>query len=132
MNWKFAIFSPEHSSSMHIRRMAQMYCQKPFDQGDNDRMSKDELEDAMTYMHEYFHFIESKESIPTLDYILDKAKAAIRKYGTNGLIIDPFNEVSATRKSGTREDEHIRDFITLLGSDSLKLLIAIRIALNAI
>jgi twinkle protein len=111
-NWKFAIFSPEHSSSMHIRRMAQMYCQKPFDQGDNDRMSKDELEDAMTYMHEYFHFIESKESIPTLDYILDKAKAAIRKYGTNGLIIDPFNEVSATRKSGTREDEHIRDFIS--------------------
>ena len=111
-NWKFAIFSPEHSSSMHIRRMLQMYCQKPFDLGESNRMTKLELEDAMNWINEYFYFIETKDSVPNLDYILEKAKASIRKYGTNGLIIDPFNEVSATRKSGTREDEHVRDFIS--------------------
>jgi len=94
-NWKFAIFSPEHSSSMHIRRMVQMYCQKPFDVGEVDRMTKDELERAMNWINEYFYLIETKDSVPSLDYILEKAKASIRKYGTNGLIIDPFNEVSA-------------------------------------
>ena len=29
------------------------------------------------------------------------------------MIIDPFNEVSAKREGNTREDEHIRDFISL-------------------
>ena len=32
-NWRFAIFSPEHSTSMHIRRLVQMHLQKNFDEG---------------------------------------------------------------------------------------------------
>ena len=41
--WRFAIFSPEHSTSMHIRRLVQMYLQKPFDEHIKNRMSKTEL-----------------------------------------------------------------------------------------
>mgnify|MGYP005831281297 FL=1 len=35
------------------------------------------------------------------------------KYGCDGLVIDPYNEVSALR-GNMREDEHIRDFISKL------------------
>ena len=32
-NWKFAIFSPEHSTAMHIRRLAEKVVGQPFDRG---------------------------------------------------------------------------------------------------
>ena len=50
---------------------------------------------------------------PSIDLILSIAKSSIFKHGINGLVIDPFNEVSAKRVGNTREDEHIRDFISL-------------------
>ncbi len=111
-NWKFTIFSPEHSTSMHIRRLSQMFLEKPFDDGESNRMTPEELRNAMQWIDEHFYFIESKESVPDIDYILDASKKSVRKYGCHGIIIDPYNEVSATRKGNAREDEHIRDFIS--------------------
>ena len=43
---------------------------------------------------------------------MDIAKSSVRKYGVNGIVIDPYNEVSAKRSGNAREDEHIRDFIS--------------------
>ena len=111
--WSFAMFSPEHSTSMHIRRMVQMYLKKPFDEGLKNRMTKAELNEALAFIHKHFYFIETKDAIPSIDLILSIAKSAIYKHGINGLVIDPFNEVSAVRQGNQREDEHIRDFISL-------------------
>ena len=65
------------------------------------------------YITYHFYFIETKDSIPSINLILDIAKSAVYKHGIKGLIIDPFNEVSAIRSGNQREDEHIRDFISL-------------------
>jgi twinkle protein len=110
--WKFAIFSPEHSTSMHIRRMTQMYCQKAFDEGFGNRMSRTELVEAMGFIDKHFYFIESKDAVPEIDLIIDIAKSSVYKHGVNGIVIDPYNEVSAKREGNQREDEHIRDFIS--------------------
>ena len=111
--WKFAVFSPEHSTAMHIRRLVQMYIMKPFDEGLGNRMDKTELNQALEFIHEHFYFIETRESVPEIELILEIAKSSIFKFGINGLIIDPYNEISATRKGNQREDEHIRDFISM-------------------
>ena len=111
--WSFALFSPEHSTSMHIRRLLQMYTGKSFDEGFGNRMSKTEMLDALEFIHNHFYFIETKDAIPSIDLILNIAKSAIYKHGIKGLVIDPFNEVSAIRSGNQREDEHIRDFISL-------------------
>ena len=111
--WKFAVFSPEHSTQFHIRRMVQMYIQKGFDEGFSNRMSKEELNKAIDFIHKHFFFIETKDSVPSIDLILSIVKSSIFKHGINGLVIDPFNEVSAKRSGNVREDEHIRDFISL-------------------
>jgi len=111
--WTFALFSPEHSTSMHIRRLVQMYLGKSFDEGFSNRMSKSELNQGLDFIHKHFFFIETKDSIPSIDLILNIAKSAIYKHGVKGLVIDPFNEVSAIRQGNQREDEHIRDFISL-------------------
>ena len=111
-DWKFAVFSPEHSTKMHIRRLAAMIVEKPFDQGFNGRMSEQELKNAVNWIHEHFLFIETREHTPHIDKIHEICRGAIQKFGVNGLVIDPYNEVDASRRGSYREDEHIRDFIS--------------------
>ena len=110
--WRFAIFSPEHSTANHIRRLAEKVLSKPFDIGPTERMTKQELTEAMSFLHDRFHFIESKDSLPTIEWLLGKAKAACMRFGVKGIIIDPYNEIDATREGNKREDEHIRDLIS--------------------
>lgn len=110
---KFAIFSPEQSTQMHLRRLVQMHTNKSFDPGFTNRLSKEELTDALAYIHKHFFFIETRDSVPKISLILDIAKSATQKFGVHGIIIDPYNEVDASRPGNQREDEHIRDFISI-------------------
>ena len=110
--WKFAVFSPEHSTANHIRRLSEKVVRKPFDEGPSQRMTKSELGEAMMFLDDKFHFIEAEESVPTIDWLLAKARAACLRHGVKGIIIDPYNEIDATRDGNKREDEHIRDLIS--------------------
>ena len=109
--WQFAVFSPEHSPAQHIRRLAEKRLRKPFDIGLNERMTEDELNAAMKFMDSHYHFIQTQE-VPDIVWILEKAKAAIYRYGVKGIVIDPYNEVNSERPAGLREDEHIRELIS--------------------
>ena len=111
-DWKFAIFSPEHSTPMHIRRLLQMQTGKSFEEGFEQKMTQEEMVSSIELLNEHFFFLETRDAVPSIDYILDVARSAVLKYGVKALIIDPYNEVSAERKSNQREDEHIRDFIS--------------------
>ena len=62
--------------------------------------------------HDHFYFIESDDSTPDIDWLLDKARIAVMRNGVKGVIIDPYNEISAKREGTKREDEHIRDLIS--------------------
>ena len=110
--WRFAIFSPEHSTANHIRRLSEKVVQLPFDVGPNKRMSETDREYALDFLDGNFHFIESEDEVPTIDWVLEKARAACLRHGIKGLIIDPYNEIDTARDRNKREDEHIRDLIS--------------------
>jgi twinkle protein len=110
-NWSFAIFSPEHSTPNHIRRLLEKRCRKPFDIGTSARINQEELNNGIEFLDKHFRFIENTEEIPNIEFILTKAKLAKRRFGINGLVIDPFNQISPDRDYSKREDEHIRDII---------------------
>ena len=111
-DWKFAVFSPEHSTPNHLRRLAEKVVRKPFDVGPSERMSADDLVSAMQFLDDRFFFIESEDNVPSIDWLLAKARAACLNYGVKGIIIDPYNEIDASRSDNKREDEHIRDLIS--------------------
>ena len=110
--WKFGVFSPEHSTTYHIRRLAELYCRKHFDEGPTARMTQDDLKRSIEWIQEHFVFIESKNSVPNINWLLERARAACVRHGINGLVVDPYNEIDASRTAGKREDEHIRDMIS--------------------
>ena len=109
--WKFAIFSPEHSTANHLRRLSEKVVRKPFDSFGGDRMTATEALEAVYKMDNHFYFIEAHENVPDIDWILSKVKVACLRYGINGVIIDPYNEVSMNLHAGAREVDHIRDLI---------------------
>ncbi len=110
--WKFAIFSPEHSTPQHIRRVVEKIAKKGFDIGSQNRMNKEELKNSLRILNNNFYFMENKDKIPNIEWILEKAKQSILKFGVKGVIIDPYSEINSTREGNKREDEHIRDIIS--------------------
>ena len=81
VNWNFAVFSPEHSTPNHIRRLLEKRCRKPFDIGTTARISQTELNNGIDFLDKHFRFIENTEEIPNIDYILTKAKRAKQRFG---------------------------------------------------
>lgn len=110
--WKFGIFSPEHGVASHVRRLTEKIVAMPFDNGPSPRMGRGLLESAMQTMEDSFFFVESQEALPNIDWILDRARIGVRRFGLKGIVIDPYNMIDSRRDGNKREDEHIRDLIS--------------------
>ena len=111
--WKFAVCSFENPPAMHIAKLAEKITGKPFYSGIKERMSEDELSEAMSFIEDHFMFLESKDgNLSTIDSIIDRTKQAIMR-GANGLLIDPYNYVEST---GGEEHSSISQMLTRITS----------------
>ncbi len=96
-DWKFAICSFENQPEIHISRLMEIYTRKRFFDG-RDRMTDQEKDDAFEWVQEHFLFIDSQGEEPsTLDSILDRARAAVKRMGVRGLVIDPYNYIDLNK-----------------------------------
>jgi hypothetical protein len=50
--------------------------------------------------------------MPSIDFILDKAKDAVYRHGIRGLVIDPYNEVDHQRPNNQTETEYVSRLLT--------------------
>lgn len=108
-DWKFAIASFENVPEVHIARLMEIYTGKRFHEGAN-RMEEFEMREAFKWVNDHFLFIDQGEEPNTLDSILTRARAAVRRMGIRGLVIDPYNYIDLDR-SGT-ETEAISQMLT--------------------
>lgn len=103
-DWKFAVASFENSPEIHISRLMEIYLRKRFFEG-RDRMSEEEKNEAFTWVKDHFLFIDSAGEEPnTLDSILTRARAAVKRMGIRGMVIDPYNYIDLDRKDTTETD----------------------------
>jgi twinkle protein len=110
-DWKFAVCSFENQPEIHISRLMEIYTRKRFFEG-RDRMGESEKEEAFKFVKEHFLFIDTNGEEPsTLDSILERARAAVKRMGVRGLIIDPYNYIELPRGDGT-ETAAISDMLT--------------------
>lgn len=111
--WKFAIFSPENQPiSQHASQIAKCYLGKQFFDGYANRMTREELQSAKRWMKDRYYFILPPDDSLTVDHILEKTEVIISRYGINGLIIDPWNELDHSRKVQYTETEYISSALT--------------------
>ena len=110
-DWKFALCSFENQPEIHIARLMEIYTGKKFYSG-QEQMNGQEKEFAFQFVQDHFLFIDINGEEPsTLQSILERAKAAVKRIGIRGLVIDPYNYIELDR--GTKsETEAISNMLT--------------------
>jgi len=109
--WKFAICSFENSVEEHASKLAEKAKGLPFWDGPTHRMSESELGTALDWINRHFFPIRAEDEAPTIDWILETARAAVKRYGIRGLCIDPYNEVEHRRANGQTETEYVSEIL---------------------
>jgi twinkle protein len=111
-DWRFVIFSPENGKEMHVAKLAEKIIEKPIDPKSPSRMTLNEFSQGSLVVHKYFSFIVSEDfqTLATVDWILDKARVAILRYGIKGIVIDPYNEIH--RDSNEPEKDFISKMLS--------------------
>jgi twinkle protein len=105
--WRFALCSFENPPAEHIAKLAEKHAGLPFWDGPRQRMSEVELRTAMDWVADRFYLLRFDDEAPTIDAILDKARAAVMRHGVRGLIIDPYNELEHQRPASVSETEYV-------------------------
>lgn len=115
---RFAICSPENQPiHRHLAKLCRLHVGKPFHDGPSERMTAAEREEARSWLAERVRFIcphEDDRGGYSLANILDLCRAEIQRFGVNGIVIDPWNELEHRYPPGMREDQYIaQSLITL-------------------
>ncbi|XP_076951740.1 twinkle homolog protein, chloroplastic/mitochondrial-like [Bidens hawaiensis] len=115
--WKFALCSMENKVREHARKLLEKRIKKPFFDvryGQSvERMSKEEFEDGKKWLSDTFHLIRCEnDCLPSINWVLGLAKAAVLRHGVNGLVIDPYNELDHQRPPNQTETEYVSQMLT--------------------
>jgi twinkle protein len=110
-DWKFVVCSFENQPETHIVRLMEIYTGLRFHDG-RDRMDAYTRDQAFKWVNEHFIFMDTNGEEPsTLDSILERARASVKRMGIRGMVIDPYNYIDMSRKD-TAETEAISNMLT--------------------
>ena len=111
--WKFVVCSPENQPlKRHVAKLLEKSVGKPFRNGLIPKMDSPDLMQGLDWLNDHVHFILPPEDDLTVDSILSIAKSAVLKYGINGLVIDPWNELDHSRPNNMSETDYISQSLT--------------------
>jgi twinkle protein len=105
--WKFAAFSPENGKELHTIKLVEKRVEMSADPKHKDRMSFDTFYQGSLWVRQHWTFIESKDEMPTLDWILERATDAVLRKGIKGLIIDPWNRIEKKMDGFRAETDYV-------------------------
>jgi twinkle protein len=111
-NEKWGFFSPETGEANHIADLCEIWCGQPFFDGPTPRMSEAEMMTAMAWLNERIFLLGAVDHTPSIDWLLERGRAAVLRYGVTNLVIDPYNEIEASRPDKLTETEFISQLIS--------------------
>lgn len=77
------------------------------------RMSISEVDEGIDWLKERMFLIRCEDDdLPSIDWVLKLAKAAVLRHGIRGLIIDPYNEVDHQRPKNMTETEYVSGMLS--------------------
>lgn len=117
VGWKFALCSMENRVREHARKLLEKRMKKPFFDvryGKSvERMTVEDLEVGKKWLSDTFHLIRCEnDCLPSINWVLNLAKAAVLRHGVNGLVIDPYNELDHQRPPNQTETEYVSQMLT--------------------
>lgn len=111
--WVIGMCSPENWPLQgHIAKLLEKYTGFPFAEGPSQRLSHQDLASGLQWIQDHFVFVSPPEDHLTMDKILELARQTVLRYGINGLVIDPWNELDHSRPGNLSETEYISQCLT--------------------
>mmetsp|Transcript_1495 Transcript_1495/g.4334 ORF Transcript_1495/g.4334 Transcript_1495/m.4334 type:complete len:385 (-) Transcript_1495:1518-2672(-) len=117
--WTFAMCSMEKNAKDHTRQLLEKRMRQPFFDlpyaGSVPRMSWSDVEAGIGWLEERIFLIRYEDNeLPSVDWVLDLARAAVLRHGIRGLIIDPYNELDHQRPPSMTETEYVSQMLSKL------------------
>ncbi|WP_337183831.1 bifunctional DNA primase/helicase [Shinella sp.] len=109
---RWAIFSPETGHENQIADLCEIWAGNPFYDGPTLRMSPGDVQNALLWLQERVFLIGTLEHTPSIDWLLERARAAVIRYGVTNIVLDPYNEIEASRPSTLTETEFVSQLIS--------------------
>jgi twinkle protein len=104
--WKICLFSPEnYPMKRYVSTLLEYHLGKPFF-GTNS-LTPEEILSARQWLNTHVSFLLPTDDTPTIDELLRLAQTQVYRYGIEGLVLDPWNEISHDRPAGQTETEYI-------------------------
>lgn len=111
-DWRFGICSFENTVTEHLIKLSEKYKGVPFWDGFGvGRMGEGDVQQALQWLNDRFFFIRAEDETPTIDWVLEIARALVMRYGIRGLVLDPYNEFDHKRPKGVTETEYISSML---------------------
>ena len=115
--WTFGVCSMEKKVHEHARQLIEKRMRKPFFDAPYsrgaERLTPQDLEEGLNWVDDHFHLVRCEDDeLPSIDWVLNTAKAAVMRYGIRGLVVDPYNELDHQRPDGVTETEYVSKLLT--------------------
>lgn len=106
--WTIGVCSPENQPiERHLAGIIAAHLGMPFNDGPTQRMCREQYEAGKRWAAEHFAFVLPES--PTIDALLEKARALVFRFGIQGLVIDPWNEIEHSVPKGMNETLYISE-----------------------
>lgn len=106
-DWRFVIYPPENlPGEEYMSCLLEIWAGMPFDDGPTPRMTPDVVQAGIQFLNDHFVILDPGDDEQTLDGILKQARAFVKRWGANGLVIDPWNEVDHEIRAGESEHDY--------------------------
>lgn len=107
--WKWGVYSAENiPHEVHIADLMEQYVGKPYNEGYRPRITPEEHDKALGFIHDHFRFISPPEDEDTVDRLVADCMKLKNDFGVDGILMDPWNEITHTwASSKASETEYI-------------------------
>lgn len=112
--WRFGVFTPENQPpTRYYAGLMEKLLDKPFSEGPTPRITHSEKNTAKRWLNDRFKIIlpDEENGEWTLDAVLSLARILVRRYGIQGLVIDPWNELDHSQ-AGDKEVSYLSQALT--------------------
>lgn len=112
-DWKFGVIGFEESPDITITKLVEKYSGKAFDfrKERYHRMTKEQLEQGLLFVDNYYKFVNTDEVDVTVDGIIEKIIQMVKRFGINAVIISPWNCFDHNLKQGENETLYVSNVL---------------------
>ena len=111
-NWRVAYASFENPPELHLAKLISLKTGKPFGEGPTPRISEEEMMEALAWVNERLTFLTNDGVMPTVESLVERFEAAVRRSGVKAVVVDPFNFIKLSqKKDGGVDTESINEML---------------------